>query len=45
MMAIYMMVTAVLQVVRYKITAGSDMTLIMILQQLNHVDRNVEVEY
>ena len=45
MMAICMMVTAVLQVVRYRITAGSDMTLIMILQQLKHVDRSVEMEY
>ena len=45
MMAIFMMEMDVLQVVRYKITAGSDMTLIMILQQLKHVDRNVEMEY
>ena len=44
-MAICMMVMAVLQVVRYKITAGNDMTLITILQQLKHVDRNVEMEY
>ena len=45
MMAICMMEMDVLQAVRYKITAGSDMTLITILQQLKHVDRNVEMEY
>ena len=45
MMAICMMVMAVLQVVRYRITTGSDMTLIMILQQLKHASLSEEMKY
>ena len=45
MMEICMMETAVLFNAKYKVMAGNDMILIMILQQLKNVDLNEEMVY